>query len=176
MTTCFCSPNEVERPAATGSCPGRPRRLTCPEHIFPDSPCQPFYQGGPPRLAKRRILSVRAMSIRGVARLHLPWGLGAKFGAGLRPQVRRGSLTPPKGPNAGLPKSGDLRSATWLGQRPATDSGPEFGAGPDPKFGGSLTPPKGPTVGLPEASGDLRSAAWLGQRPATTDPKFGAGL
>ena len=95
-------------------------------------------------------------------------------------QVWRGSPTPPKRPTVGLPRSGDLRSAAWLGQRPATTEFQQFLC--TLKFGGSPTPPKRPTVGLPR-SGDLRSAAWLGQRPATTEfqqflctLKFGAGL
>ena len=109
-----------------------------------------------------------------------------RFGAGLpTPRFGAGLPTPPKGPTEGLPiRSGDLRSAAWLGQRPATTaqiwvqgsarvSRPRLKvrAGIPTRFGAGLpTPPKGPTEGLPIRLGDLRSATWLGQRPATTRP------
>ena len=58
-----------------------------------------------------------------------------KFGAGLRP--RRNARPQVSG------ESGDLRSAAWLGQRPATT------AGLSQVRRGSPTPPKRPTAGLP---------------------------
>ena len=54
---------------------------------------------------------------------------------------------PRRGATEGLPSPGDLRSAVWLGRRPATTS-PRVVASPRPQFGAGLpTPPRrGPKV------------------------------
>ncbi len=95
----------------------------------------------------------------------------------LRSAVRRGSPDPAERSDRRSPDSpGDLRSAAWLGRRPATTAAAVRRGSPDPAERSDRRSPHSP--------GDLRLAAWLGQRPATTAvgdrpqlrPRFGEGL
>ncbi len=103
----------------------------------------------PPELPTPGFPRARRPSVGGVARSET----GHKSAGSARVSRPRRNFRPQV-----FPAPGDLRSAAWLGQRPATRAQVRRGS-PDPAGTSDRR--------LSPAPGDLRSAAWLGQRPAT---------